>query len=391
MIKKEILNDSYETEDKDQVKPPAAAAATTQNDDHLRKMFLGGLTPNTNEDMIRNFFYQFGEIEDIIIMRDTVTKRSRGFGFITFKSSESVDKAQAARPHVVDGRTIDTKRALPRTAEAAKNEANGSVRKVFVGGLKDYHDEEALREYFQQFGKVVSINILVDKNTGRKRGFAFVEFDDYDAVDKVVLRKTHTIKYMLVDVKKSNYKQVQAKRLALQQQQQNGNAATPVPPGDPAAVGTYPHAAYPQTPYNYPPPQAYAGWGYPPAPPAPNSAYPQPPAAAGYGAYTAAPVQNVATQQTWNGAYAATPTAWNQGGYSAPTASAWNGTPAAPAPVNYNTPPATNGGGWTATASPAAAVPPPVTQQFGNYQQSYNGGPQKNNSLQGNRMNPYTV
>lgn len=83
-------------------------------------------------------------------------------------------------------RTIDTKRALPRSAEAAKNEANGSVRKVFVGGLKDYHDEEALREYFQQFGKVVSINILVDKNTGRKRGFAFVEFDDYDAVDKVV-------------------------------------------------------------------------------------------------------------------------------------------------------------------------------------------------------------
>lgn len=79
-------------------------SSAVQTDDHLRKMFLGGLTPNTNEDMIRNFFYQFGEIEDIIIMRDTATKRSRGFGFITFKSSESVDKAQAARPHVVDGR-----------------------------------------------------------------------------------------------------------------------------------------------------------------------------------------------------------------------------------------------------------------------------------------------
>ncbi|XP_073816431.1 uncharacterized protein isoform X2 [Musca autumnalis] len=370
---------SQENQETNEAKP------AVENNDHLRKMFLGGLTPNTNEHMVRNFFYQFGEIEDIVIMRDTATKRSRGFGFITFKSSESVDKAQAARPHVVDGRTIDTKRALPRSAEAAKNEANGSVRKVFVGGLKDYHDEEALREYFQQFGKVVSINILVDKNTGRKRGFAFVEFDDYDAVDKVVLRKTHTIKYMLVDVKKSNYKQVQARRLALQQQQQNGNPATPAP-----AVGAYPpQAAYSQASYGYPPPQAYAGWGYPPAaPPATNTAYaaPQPPAA--YGGYAAPPVQNVAPQQSWNGYAATTPTTWNQGSYAAPAApNTWNGSPA-PAPINYNTPPAANG--WNA-ATPAATVPPPATQQFGNYQQSYNGGPQKNSSLQGNRMNPYSV
>lgn len=73
-------------------------------DDHLRKMFLGGLTPNTNEEMVRQFYYQFGEIDDVVIMRDPATKRSRGFGFVTFKTTTSVDNAQAARPHVVDGR-----------------------------------------------------------------------------------------------------------------------------------------------------------------------------------------------------------------------------------------------------------------------------------------------
>ena len=40
--------------------------------------------------------------------------RSRGFGFVVFKHSSMVDKAQEARPHVIDGRTAETKRATPR-------------------------------------------------------------------------------------------------------------------------------------------------------------------------------------------------------------------------------------------------------------------------------------
>lgn len=79
---------------------------------------------------------------------------------------------------------VDSKRALPRP------DVNGetSVKKIFVGGLKDYHDEQCLKEHFQQFGNIVSIKILTDKATGRKRGFAFIEFDDYDAVDKAVCK-----------------------------------------------------------------------------------------------------------------------------------------------------------------------------------------------------------
>lgn len=96
-------------------------------------------------------------------------------------------------------RTIDSKRALPRT-DSVRNDDNNSVRKVFVGGLKDYHDEECLREYFQQFGKVVSVNILVDKITGRKRGFAFVEFDDYDTVDKVVCKYKILREYFMFSI-----------------------------------------------------------------------------------------------------------------------------------------------------------------------------------------------
>lgn len=40
--------------------------------------------------------------------------RSRGFGFITYSQSGMVDQAMANRPHKIDGREVETKRAVPR-------------------------------------------------------------------------------------------------------------------------------------------------------------------------------------------------------------------------------------------------------------------------------------
>ena len=46
--------------------------------------------------------------------------RSRGFGFITYKDADSIDQAQANRPHKVDNREVDTKRAMPREVGTKK-------------------------------------------------------------------------------------------------------------------------------------------------------------------------------------------------------------------------------------------------------------------------------
>lgn len=59
------------------------------------------------------------------------------------------------------------------------------MKKIFVGGLKEDLGEEELKMYFSEFGPVSSVAIILDRDTGKKRGFGFVEFDDYDAVDKV--------------------------------------------------------------------------------------------------------------------------------------------------------------------------------------------------------------
>lgn len=60
------------------------------------------------------------------------------------------------------------------------------MKKIFVGGIKEDTEESHLRDYFQQFGKIEVIDIMTDRNTGKKRGFAFVTFDDHDAVDRIV-------------------------------------------------------------------------------------------------------------------------------------------------------------------------------------------------------------
>lgn len=85
-------------------------------------------------------------------------------------------------------RTVEAKRALPRPEREAQENKSVSVKKLFVGGLKDNHDEPCLEEYFSQFGNVISVKILTDKTTGKRRGFAFIEYDDYDAVDKAICK-----------------------------------------------------------------------------------------------------------------------------------------------------------------------------------------------------------
>ena len=67
------------------------------------------------------------------------------------------------------------------------------MKKIFVGGIKEDTEEHHLRDYFEQHGKIEVLEIMTDRGSGKKRGFAFVTFDDHDSVDKTVTQKYHTV------------------------------------------------------------------------------------------------------------------------------------------------------------------------------------------------------
>ena len=119
-------------------------------------------------------------------------KRSRCFGFVTYTTVEEVDAAMNARPHKVDGRVVEPKRAVSRE-DSQRPGAHLTVKKIFVGGIKEDTEEHHLRDYFEQYGKIEVIEIMTDRGSGKKRGFAFVTFDDHDSVDKIVIQKYHIV------------------------------------------------------------------------------------------------------------------------------------------------------------------------------------------------------
>lgn len=179
--------------------------------EQIRKLFIGGLSYNTTEESLSDFFSQWGELTDCVVMQDPSTKRSRGFGFVTFSHAHMVDDCMNNRPHKLDNREVEAKRAVSRE-ESHKPGIHKSVKRMFMGGVKEPITEEDVTNYFSSYGKVESVELLTDKASSKKRGFGFVNFDDYDVVDKIVQTRRHVISGVSIEVAKAFSKEDQTRR-----------------------------------------------------------------------------------------------------------------------------------------------------------------------------------
>ncbi|KAF5094183.1 hypothetical protein D0Z00_003665 [Geotrichum galactomycetum] len=128
-------------------------------------------------------------------MRDNVTGRSRGFGFLDFAEAKSVNLV-LAEEHFLDGKIIDPKRAIPR-------EEQDKTAKIFVGGVGLDVTEEDFNSFFAQYGVVIDAQLMIDKDTGRPRGFGFITFDSDQAVERIVNEPYLILKDKQIEVKRA--------------------------------------------------------------------------------------------------------------------------------------------------------------------------------------------
>ena len=69
------------------------------------KLFIGGISWDTNEERLKEYFESFGEVIEAVIMKDRTTGRARGFGFVVFLDPAVAERVVKEK-HVIDGRTV---------------------------------------------------------------------------------------------------------------------------------------------------------------------------------------------------------------------------------------------------------------------------------------------
>ncbi|KAJ4893133.1 RNA-binding (RRM/RBD/RNP motifs) family protein [Raphanus sativus] len=185
------------------------------------KLFIGGISWDTNEERLKEYFSTFGEVIEAVILKDRTTGRARGFGFVVF-ADPAVAEFVITEKHHIDGRLVEAKKAVPRDDQNMVTRSNSSsiqgspggggggggpgvvrTRKIFVGGLPSSVTESDFKTYFEQFGTTTDVVVMYDHNTQRPRGFGFITYDSEDAVEKVLLKTFHELNGKMVEVKRA--------------------------------------------------------------------------------------------------------------------------------------------------------------------------------------------
>jgi len=168
----------------------------SENDD--RKIFVGGLSRESTIDDMKRYFGKFGSVLDATLKTDQATGRSRGFGFVLFADSDSVDRVFAEKNHMLHNKTIDPKRAV-----ANGGAGSDGIKKIFVGGLDPNLTEQDITDHFSTYGKVELVELPYDKSTNQRRAFGFITFESADTVAQICSNSKIAFGDKMLDVKKA--------------------------------------------------------------------------------------------------------------------------------------------------------------------------------------------
>lgn len=165
--------------------PPRKSRKSDLAERDRRTVFVQQLAARLKSKDLIKFFEQAGEVRDASIVKDRVTNRSKGVGYVEFTKHESVVKAinmtgqkLLGIPVIVQYTESEKNRQAIEAAKAANtlgNNITGAVEsRIYVGNIHFKIAEDDLKEVFKSFGEIESVHLQKDQ-MGRSKGFAFVQ------------------------------------------------------------------------------------------------------------------------------------------------------------------------------------------------------------------------
>lgn len=173
--------------------PAKKAKVEQEGEAESTTVFVGQLSWNVDNDWLQSEFAECGEVVSARVVTDRDSGRSRGFGYVEFTTAEAAQKALELAGKEVDGRAIKVDVTTPRAPreQAPKKTFNDQLSgppttTLFVGNLPFSASEDSVWSAFADFGDVSSVRLPTDPESGRPKGFGYVEFSTLEGSQAAV-------------------------------------------------------------------------------------------------------------------------------------------------------------------------------------------------------------
>ncbi|XP_033125291.1 RNA-binding protein 39-like isoform X2 [Anneissia japonica] len=174
-----------------EVEPRAKSPELTPEQRDARTVFCMQLSARIRPRDLEEFFSAVGEVRDVRIISDRNSRRSKGVAYVEFKEEMSVPLAIGLNNQKLLGVPI-----IVQVSQAEKNRAANSnltlqkgstgPMRLYVGSLHFNITEDMLRGIFEPFGKIDNIQLIMDTETGRSKGYGFITFHDSEDAKKAL-------------------------------------------------------------------------------------------------------------------------------------------------------------------------------------------------------------
>lgn len=164
------------------------------------KIFVGGLTVQTTELDLEEYFSSFGNISHVAIIKNKQTGLSKSYAFV-YTHDERTYKRIISNKHSLKGRIIDCKDGFNKEENPALFKKLNS-KKIFVGGLAVNTQDHHLADYFSKFGEVFKAYVIIDPKTKRSKRFGFIIMEHEESVQKVMAQSKHPVNGSIINCKR---------------------------------------------------------------------------------------------------------------------------------------------------------------------------------------------